>query len=42
MLLQMLKTIGGSELLVRNRQATTQAVQRYVAPSLHGKKSNKR
>jgi len=30
--------IGGSELVDRNRQATTQAVQRIVAPGLHEKK----
>jgi len=40
--MQMLKTAGGSELLLDiNRQATThKAVQRYVAPALHEKKSN--
>ena len=41
-LLEMFKTIGGSELVDRNRQATTQAVRWYVASGLHGKKSNKR
>ena len=38
----MFKTIGGSELGDRNWQATTQAVLRFVAPGLHGKKSTKR
>jgi len=39
--MQMLKTAGGIELVDMNRQATThKAVQRYVAPALHEKKSN--
>jgi len=42
MLLEVFKTIGGSELVDRNRPATTQAVQRFVTPGLHEKRSNKR
>ena len=38
-LLRIVKTNGGNELVVRKGQATTKAVQRFVAPHLHGKKS---